>query len=113
MAATLVSNNEWFVTPTDYARNCSMLRIHRFGFIDPATAHLTLPNDFYEEYMDEVKRRVEGGTLRSVQTGTPVIPLQGKGWFKSSGNRKNHLFCIDQEGEGHQFELVDYFYQKY
>ncbi len=113
MAKDTIGTNEWYYTPTVYASQCAILRMHRFGYIAPISAHLELPQEVYEKYMEDVKGRVAEGTLRSVQTGIPVIPLQGKGWFKTSPNRKNHLFCIDQEGEGHQLELVDYFYQKY
>jgi hypothetical protein len=65
-----------------------------------------------EEHVRRIEAKVEDGSLLCCQTGLPITPLSGQGWYKTSGDRVRPAPAkIDTPGN--RFECVSYFYQKY
>ena len=75
MANDTIHNNEWAFRPSSAVAFCALLRVHRFGYVDPASAHLLLPDDIQEQYLVDIARMAKEGTLRSVQTGHQLKPF--------------------------------------
>ena len=112
MANNTIHHNEWAFRPSSAVAYCNILRLHRFGVVDPASAHLLLPEHIQTQYLLDIARMAKEGTLRSVQTGHQLQPFAKKGWLKSSPDRLNSGFTIDEEEPGHCVELVDHFYNQ-
>ena len=112
IAENTIGNKEWAFRPSSNVAFSCMVRLHRFGYVEPASAHLLLPEDIQEQYLVDIARMAEEGMLRSVQTGHLLQPYALKGWLKSSPDRLNSGFTIDEEQPGHCVELVDHFYNQ-
>ena len=112
MANDTIHSNEWAFRPSSAVAFCALLRVHRFGYVDPASAHLLLPDDIQEQYLVDIARMAKEGALRSVQTGHQLKPFSKTGWLKSSPDRLNSDFTIDEEAPGHGLECVDHFYNQ-